>query len=412
MRHAWIWRLFAMATAVSQALVGPAGADVDFRRFLEGLRAEAASLGVTKATFDGELAGLTPDLSLPDLEIPGREPTMKSGQAEFTRPPQDYINRGQIMRLAEQGKALAKSHAVALARIEREIGVERQAVLAIFGRETAFGSYKPTHDAIRAIATQAYIGRRKELFRKELVYALKLIQDRLVTRAQMKASWAGAMGLTQFLPTEFYEHGLDLDGDGRIDLFGSVPDALGSAARQLKAKGWITGVPWGIEITLSPAVDCALEGPTNERPVAEWIKLGVARANRAPFPPALLAQPAYLMSPGGALGPSFLVFENYKVIRRYNMSDLYATFVGHLADRIIGGGDFVTPWRSIAQLSESDVAEIQEKLSARGLKVDKVDGKIGSNTRLTIGLFQRAEKMPVDCWPSQAVLRQARGTPR
>lgn len=410
MNRAWAWRAVAMITAL--ALATPARADADFRRFLETLRPEAQALGVMRATFDAELANLAPDLSLPDLEIPGREPSIASGQAEFTRPPQDYINRSQIMRLAEQGKALGKTHAAMLARIEREVGVDRTAILAIWGRETAYGAYKPSHDAIRVIATQAWLGRRKDVFRKELLYALKLIQERVATRAQMKASWAGAMGLTQFLPSEFYDHGQDFDGDGRIDLFGSIPDALGSAARQLKAKGWQSGVPWGLEISLVGTVDCALEGPGNERPLAEWVKLGVTRANRAAFPQGLLALPAYLMSPGGALGPSFLVFENYKVIRRYNMSDLYATFVGHLSDRIAGGGDFSKPWRGIKQLTEREVAEIQQKLTDLGFAVDKVDGKIGSNTRLNIGLFQRAQKMPVDCWPSEPVLRQARGPTR
>jgi lytic murein transglycosylase len=387
----------------------PASASADFRRFLDGLWPEAEASRVSRATFDRELAGLTPDLTLPDLALPGREKSVASGQAEFTRPPQAYIDRGQVQRLAEQGRALARQHAAVLARIEREIGVEGAAVLAIWGRETAYGAYKPPHDAVRVLATQAFVGRRKDIFRKELVLALKLIEDRRAARAEMKASWAGAMGLTQFLPSEVYDHGVDFDGDGRIDLFRSVPDALASAARQLKAKGWKTGVPWGLEVRLSPRVDCAFEGPTNERPVADWAKEGVARVKGEPFPVKLIAEPAYLMSPGGALGPSFLVTENYKVFRRYNMSDLYATFVGHLADRITGGGDFVTPWRDIAQLREAEVAEIQQRLGAIGLGVDKVDGKIGSNTRLNIGLYQRRSGMAVDCWPSAAVLAKARG---
>lgn len=403
------WRRVTMAVFACLAQwITPAHADPAFERFLAGLWPDAQALGVTRATFDRELKGLSADLTLPDLELPGREKTIASGQAEFTRPPQDYINRAQLQRLAEQGRALAKTHAAALDRIEREIGVERAAVLAIWGRETAYGAYKPPHDAIRVLATQAWMGRRKDLFRRELVTALLLIEQRRVTRAQMKASWAGAMGLTQFMPSEFIDHGVDLDGDGRVDLFGSVPDALASAARQLKGKGWITGVPWGLEIKLGGGIDCAAEGPTNERPLGDWAKAGIMRANGQPLPVALVAQPAYLMSPGGGLGPSFLVTENYKVIRRYNMSDLYATFVGHLADRIAGGGDFITPWRAITQLRERDVAEIQERLGRLNFVVDKVDGKIGSNTRLNIGLFQRANKLPVDCWPSEAVLAKSR----
>jgi hypothetical protein len=210
------------------------------------------------------------------------------------------------------------------------------------------------------------------------------------------------------MPSEFYGSGIDLDGDGKLDLFGSTADALGSAARQLQQKGWIKGLPWGIEVKLSREVDCAQEGPANSRPIAAWTRLGVTRADGKPFAPALLKHEAYLMSPAGAFGPSFLATDNFKTIRAYNMSDLYAVFVGHLSDRIAGGGDFKTPWQQVRQLPDRDIAEIQSQLQKRGAAIDKIDGKIGSNTRWQIGQYERRARIPVGCWPRQEVLEHLR----
>jgi lytic murein transglycosylase len=379
-----------------------------FRAWLDAFWPDAESQGITRVTFDRAFAGIEPDLSLPDLVIPGKPETKPSGQAEFSRTPEQYINRDQIIRLANQGRELAARHKAILDKVEQQVGVDRAIVLAIWGRETAFGAHRSRHDVIRVLATQAYTGRRPDLFRGELIFALKLLQDGILTRDAMRGSWAGAMGLTQFMPSEFYGSGIDLDGDGKLDLFGSTADALGSAARQLQQKGWIKGLPWGIEVKLSREVDCAQEGPANSKPIAAWAKLGVTRADGKPFAPALLKHEAYLMSPAGAFGPSFLATDNFKTIRAYNMSDLYAVFVGHLSDRIAGGGDFKTPWRQVRQLPDRDIAEIQSQLQKRGAAIDKIDGKIGSNTRWQIGQYERRARIPVGCWPRQEVLEHLR----
>lgn len=384
-----------------------ARADAKLDAWIEGLWPEAQAAGVSRATFDSALRGFTPDLKLPDLEIPGRPSNDARGQAEFTRAPADYLDRAYLMRLAATGRDLAVKHKATLERIERELGVDRYSVLAIWGRETAFGHHKLPHDAITVVATQAYLGRRKELFRAELIAALRMLESG-IPRARMRSSWAGAMGLTQFMPSEYFVHAHDLDGDGKADIWSSVADALASAASQLKGKGWVAGQTWGYEVKLTREADCGYEGPTQARSIAEWAKLGLKRANGRPWTEKQLALEAYLMSPAGGYGPSFLVLENYKVIRRYNMSDLYAVFVGNLADRIAGGGDFVTPWGGTGPQKTRNIEEIQQRLMSLGYDVEKIDGKVGSNTRKVIGLYERANNLKVDCWPSDAVLDHMR----
>ncbi len=399
--------LFAVAVALTSPSAVSAQAQDGFRGFLQALWPDAQRLGITRPVFDDALKDLVPDLTLPDLILPGRENSAPKGQAEFTRPPQDYLNKAMLERLAGQGRVLAVKHTDSLKQIEVEIGVDGNAVLAIWGRETAFGTYKLPHDAIRVLATQAYFGRRKETFRTELLAALRLLQSG-TPRATMKASWAGAMGLTQFMPSEFATHGYDLDKDGKVDLFGSVPDALASAAKQLKNKGWVLGLPWGFEVRRPTKADCALEGPNNGRPISDWVKLGYVRASGRPFSPEHLAVEAYLMQPAGTYGPVFLVTENFKVIRRYNTSDLYALFVGNLTDRIGGRGDFMTPWAEPKMLATRDIEEIQRLLLKSGQTVDKIDGKIGSGTRQQIGAYQNGAKLTADCWPTEALLKQMR----
>ena len=389
------------------ALPGTAAADAKLDAWIEGLWPEAEAAGVSRATFDKALKDFTPNLKLPDLDLPGRPSNDSTGQAEFTRAPAEYLDRAYLIRLATTGKELAAKHKATLEKIERELGVDRYSVLAIWGRETAFGHHKLPHDAINVVATQAYLGRRKELFRTELIAALKMLESG-VPRSLMRASWAGAMGLTQFMPSEYFKHAHDLDGDGKTDIWNSIPDALASAASQLKGKGWVAGQTWGYEVILTSKADCGYEGPTQERPISEWAKLGLKRANGRPWTDAQLGLSAYLMSPAGGYGPSFLVLENYMVIRRYNMSDLYAVFVGNLADRIAGGGDFVTPWGGTGPQKTRNIEEIQERLRALGYDVEKIDGKVGSNTRKVIGLYERANKLKVDCWPSDTVLEHIR----
>jgi len=218
--------------------------DAAFTQFIASLWPEAKEQGVSRAAFETETRGLEPDYKLPDLLLPGRPATGAPAQAEFVQVPADYIKDASIARLAAHGQKLIQQYRPALAEIERRFGVPGQIVLAIWGRETDFGRYALPYDALRVLATQAYVGRRKDQYRTEFIMALKMLSDGVVTRRDLRASWGGAVGLTQFLPSEYYKHGVDLDGDGKVDLWHSVPDALGSAAKQLANKGWQSGLRW------------------------------------------------------------------------------------------------------------------------------------------------------------------------
>lgn len=405
--------LMSVCTALALAYaLAPMGARAqsaeDFRRFVEQVWPEAQAMGVTRATFDAAFRGVTADLSLPDLVLPGQSKGDIKGQAEFTKTPAEYLNVAHLTRLTEQARSLQAEHRADLAKIEKLLGVQPQFVLAIWGRETAFGTYKLPHYAIKVLATQAFVGRRKDLFRKELLFALKMLQDGVRTRDTLVSSWAGAMGLTQFMPSEFYTVAYDLDGDGRKDIWNSVGDALASAASQLRAKGWVPEQSWGYEVRLPKDASCRLEGVQNAKPLREWVKMGFARAGNQPFPPGTLDAQAFLLMPAGVHGPAFLALENFLVLKRYNMSDLYALFVGNLGDRIAGGSGFVTPWAGVRQLSSTAIEGIQERLQALGYPVSIVDGKAGMNTRALIGAYQADRKLKIECWPTQEVLDHLR----
>jgi len=377
-------------------------ADSAFQSFLQSTWPDAQKLGVSRATFDTAIRGLEPDLTLPGLAIPGR-PEKQPQQAEFVQTPGQYLRESNFARLAAQGAQLAAQYKAALTRIEREFGVPGNVVLAIWARETDYGRETSGQDAIRVLATQAYLGKRKDFFRNEFAYALKLLQDG-VPRADLRASWGGAMGLTQFLPSEYYKYAVDLDGDGKADIWHSVPDALASAAKQLKDKGWRTGEPWAVEVRVPASVDCTLAEPSHLMTIGDWLKAGYVPAYGRKLPARDLAVPASLLLPEGTYGPGFLTPKNYYVLKEYNYSDLYVLFVGHLSDRIAGGKPFEHPWMKSAQLKITQVEAMQHKLTALGMYKDKIDGKAGMLTRAALGAYQKQNGLKIDCWPTADVL--------
>lgn len=400
------WLAGAVLPAVL-AISAPAAADATFDQFLQSLWPQARELGVSRETFERATRGLEPDLSLADLDIPGRakEPP---AQPEFVQTPAAYVSDTSIARFAVQGKRLATEHRETLARIEREFGVPGNVILAIWARETSFGNFRLPHDAIRALATQAYLGRRKEQFRGEFLHALKILEEGHVARGAMKSSWAGAMGHTQLLPTDFFKHAVDFDGDGKRDIWNSIPDALASAASQLRGKGWQPGRRWAYEVRVPANVDCSKAEPGYKLPVREWLRHGFVPAYGRKPNAAELADEASLLMPEGSYGPAFLTPKNYFVLKDYNFSDLYVLFVGHLSDRISDARPFETPWSKNSQLRTAQVEEMQRILAARGLYDDKIDGKAGMLTRAALGEYQKANGLKLDCWPTAAVLEHMR----
>jgi lytic murein transglycosylase len=382
-----------------------AAADAGFAKFLAALWPEAQQAGVSRATFDAITAGLEPDYKLPDLILPGRPKTGAPAQAEFVQVPADYLKESSSARLATDGRRLLQQHRATLDAIERRFGVPATVVLAIWGRETDFGRYRLPYDLMRVLATQAYVGRRAEQYRIEFIEAMKIVQQGHAARNDMRSSWAGATGLTQFLPSEFYKHGVDLDGDGRIDIWHSVPDALASAAQQLANKGWQSGLRWAYEVRAPSNVDCSEGVPEVTRPIGEWLRRGFQPVRGQKLGAAEQAQPASLLQPEGIYGPAFLTTKNYFVIKEYNFSDLYVLFVGHLSDRMLDPQPFATPWAATSQLRSKDVEAMQRQLTRLGLYADKLDGKAGMQTRAALGAYQKSAGLKVDCWPSAAVLQ-------
>ncbi|TAK48010.1 MAG: lytic murein transglycosylase [Xanthobacteraceae bacterium] len=393
--------VIAGVTAANQARAGDAG----FSRFIASLWPEAEAAGVSRKTFDAATRDLEPDYKLPDLVLPGRAPSAAPAQAEFVQVPADYVKEATIARLATHARTLAQHHRATLTAIEQRYGVPTTVVLAIWGRETDFGRHVLPHNAIRVLATQAYAGRRKAQFREEFILALKILDEGHVALKDMRASWAGAMGLTQFLPSEFYKHAVDFDGDGHRNIWSSVPDALASAAQQLVAKGWQGGLRWAYEVHAPPTADCTQGVPEQTRPLGEWLRAGFTLAHDRRLSARELAESASLLQPEGRDGPAFLVTRNYFVIKDYNFSDLYVLFVGHLADRIGGAPPFEAAWTKTTQLRTAEVEAIQRRLASAGLYADKIDGKAGMKTRAAVGAFQKAKGMTPDCWPGADVLR-------
>ena len=396
--------LCAAALSGALGITGAFAADAAFQDWLQSLWPRAQALGVSRATFEAATRNLEPDLSLPELVVPGRPKRAAPGQPEFVQTPADYLKETAIDRLAAQGRKLFERYRAPLAAIERQFGVTPTVLLAIFGRETDYGRSRDTHSAIRVLATQAYFGKRKDKFGEEFLLALKMLSDGYVKLANMKSSWAGAMGLTQLLPSDFYKYAVDFDGDGRRDIWNSVPDALASTAKQLVDKGWQRDLRWAFEVRAPQNVDCTIGIPEHTLALGEWLKRGFVSAYNRAIPLAELTEPASLLQPAGLYGPAFLATKNYFVIKEYNFSDLYVLFVGHLSDRMTDPRPFETPWGKVAQLPTRDLDRMQEILTARGYYHDKIDGKAGMLTRAALGDYQKHNGLKVDCWPTAALL--------
>ncbi|MCQ1805565.1 lytic murein transglycosylase [Neorhizobium galegae] len=377
-----------------------------FQRWIAGdLGPVARKAGISEKTLKAAFQGVALNWDLPDLVPPGSEPPKQQdqSQAEFSSPGA-YFSEKRLQGLAETGRGLASTYSATLKKIEAAYGVPGEIVVAIWGRESGFGKARMPYSAVQVLATKAFMSTRKEMFREELIAALKMIERGDVDPATMKGSWAGALGQPQFMPSSYLKYAVDFDGDGRPDIWNSVPDALASIAHYLQKEGWQRGRDWGFEVTIPAKVSCAQEGPDLAKPVSAWAATGIARISGKTFPAADLKADGMMLVPAGRNGPGFVVTPNFYVIKEYNNSDLYALFIGNLADRIASGaGAFQAPWGDVGKMLRSDVLAMQKALVAKGYDVGNVDGLPGYKTRRSLGDWQAKNGLPPTCFPDPSL---------
>ncbi|MDP3959177.1 MAG: lytic murein transglycosylase [Pseudorhodobacter sp.] len=375
-----------------------ASTQAEFERWVAAFRPRALAAGISAATWQRAMTGLAYD---PDVIRRDRN------QSEFDQQIWDYLDIAVSQTRVDSGKAeLARQRAL-FAALQTRYGVEKEVLAAIWGMETNYGRQRGGKQIIPALATLAHDGRRGAFFEQQLVAALLIVQAGDTDPTHLLGSWAGAMGHTQFIPTSYLAHAQDFTGDGKRDIWGDNPaDALASTAAYLANSGWVRGQPWGVEVVLPMGFSYALTGKNNRRPFADWVARGV-RLPGGMMPPN--HGPAAILLPAGARGPAFLVFSNFYAIARYNTADAYIVGVGHLADRLRGGGPIAGTWpRGERALSLAERVELQQRLTAAGFDTLGADGKIGPNTIAAISAFQHARGLVADGHATKDVLEALR----
>ena len=371
-------------------------AEAGFQQWVRGFWPQARAKRISKRVFDQAFAGVTPDPKV--LESARYQP-------EFVKPVWEYIERAASDTRIENGRKMLAEHAGLFARIERRYKVDRHVIAAIWGMESNYGTYKGDHYVIRALATLAYQGGRYRRFgRSQLLATLKILQRGDISRKDLKGSWAGAMGHTQFIPTTYNAYAVDFDGDGKRDIWNSLADALASTANYLKVSRWRPGQTWGYEVLLPKGFNTALAGKRRRWSISTWQKKGIRRANGQPFP--RLSDKASLLLPAGAKGPAFLVLNNFRSILRYNNADSYALGVGYLSDRLRGAGPLKTAWpRKDRPLLKKERMALQKRLASLGYRITDFDGIIGPESKDAIRDYQRDQALKVDGFAGLYLLR-------
>jgi membrane-bound lytic murein transglycosylase B len=380
-----------------------AWADAGFDRWVRDFWPNAQAAGISRAVYDVAFRGLTPD---PEVLEKARH------QPEFATPLWDYVSTRVSGKRIADGRAMLTKHRALLDGIERAHGVDRHILVAIWGMESSYGEVlddpKIVKNVIRSLATLAYADpRRKRFGAQQLVAALKILERGDISLARMTGSWAGAMGHTQFIPTTYEAYAVDSDGDGRRDIWNSEADALGSAANYLRRAGWVPGRTWGYEVILPGNFDYRLAEDGKPRTLGDWARRGVIRAHGAAFPRP--DDNAELVAPAGARGPAFLMLRNHFVIRRYNNSTAYSLAVGHLADRLRGGGELMQTWPAGERpLTPQESVELQQHLAKAGYYEGEIDGKIGPQSRAAIRAYQTSVGMVADGFAGLQLLETLR----
>jgi lytic murein transglycosylase len=368
-----------------------------FAAWLSEFRASARASGIRDATL-GQ--------ALDRAQFLPRVIELDRVQPEFTRTVWDYLDRTVTAQRLAMGRDMlqrVRSEAAAVFQGQR---VPPEAVVAIWGMESNYGSNVGDMSTIDALATLGFEGRRAAWARGELLSALKIIERGDITPERMIGSWAGAMGQTQFLPSSFLTYAVDADGDGRRDIWDSLPDVVASTANYLAQSGWQADQPWGVEVRLPAGFDYGRADDAVRQSAAQWSAEGVSTIDGAPLP---VMADASILLPAGARGPAFLVGVNFRAILRYNNSTSYALAVGLLTQQLAGGPPVRAPWpRDLAALSRSETMELQQALTQRGFASGQPDGVAGPATRAAVRAYQRSAGLPADGFPSADLLQRLR----
>lgn len=376
-------------------LVQASASQVAFERWLSSFRGRALSKGISSRVLDQALRGLRYNADVISKD---------RNQSEFTRQIWDYLDSAASPTRIKNGQSALRKHDRTLRAIEAKYGVDRHVVAAVWGLESAYGEFKGDIPTIEALATLAYDGRRGSFFETQLIDALKILQAGDVSARNMKGSWAGAMGHTQFIPSSYHAFAVDFTGDGKRDIWSDNPaDALASTAAYLDRSGWITGQPWGVEVQLPRGFNYGLASRKTLKMPSDWAALGVRDMSGNAVRDFGSAS---ILLPAGANGAAFMIFKNFAVIERYNKADAYVIGVGHLSDRLRGGPAIQASWpRGYAPLSFDEKKDMQRRLRRAGFLDDKIDGIIGPNTINAIRAFQQSKGVTPDGYPSQTLLQ-------
>lgn len=366
-----------------------------FSAFVNELWADAQAKGVTRATFDLAMQGVTPD---PRVIAATRK------QPEYGKPVGAYINGIVTAGRIKRGGDRAREWARTLDAAEKKFAVERWVLLSLWGMESDFGTAKDKWDVFRSLASLGYVKYRHPYFRNELIVAMNIMQKERFARGKMVSSWAGAMGQSQFMPSSYVDYAADFSGDGHPDIWTNIPDVFGSIANYLKKFNWKHGLPWGFEVVVPDGFDTM----KSRASFAEWQKLGVRRADGRPFPrDGDGVGQGIMFFPSGAKGPAFIVTSNFDVLKAYNNSDAYAIAVGHLADRMNGAAPIKAAWPADDRpLPREARIALQKRLSALGYTVTEFEGRIDFDLRDNIRTEQAKHGMVPDGNPTQAFLEK------
>lgn len=367
-----------------------------FEAWVESFKPRARRAGISQGVINSAFRGIRYNTDVIERD---------RNQAEFTKTIWEYLANATSNKRVADGKRMLRRHGRLLNQIEAKYGVDKEVVVAVWGLESFYGELRGDYNVIEAMATLAYDGRRRSFFEKQLIAALKILQRGDTSAAKMKGSWAGAMGHTQFIPTSYELFAVDFTGDGKRDIWGNNPaDALASTAAYLSRSGWRRGMPWGVEVRLPAGFNRGLASRKTLKMPSQWAALGVTdtrgRAVRD-------YGSASILLPEGGRGLALMIFEkNFRAIERYNAADAYVIGVGHLSDRLKGGaalkGNFKPGERP---LTEEETKELQRQLKRRGYPLEKIDGKIGPNTKKMIRAYQKSAGLPADGYASEALLK-------